>query len=70
MVALEMRSLHRCFDGMQGFYQHASAVIGLPMRFSVYQPPQAKHERVPVLFFLAGLTCTEETFMIKASAQC
>ncbi|MEK6736122.1 MAG: S-formylglutathione hydrolase [Pseudomonadota bacterium] len=69
MVALEMCSLHRCFDGMQGFYQHASAVIGLPMRFSVYQPPQAKHERVPVLFFLAGLTCTEETFMIKAGAQ-
>lgn len=39
------------------------------MRFSVYQPPQAKHQRVPVLFFLAGLTCTEETFMIKAGAQ-
>jgi len=69
MVALEMRSLHRCFDGTQGFYQHASAVIGLPMRFSVYQPPQAKHQRVPALFFLAGLTCTEETFMIKAGAQ-
>ncbi len=39
------------------------------MRFSVYQPPQAKHQRVPVLFFLAGLTCTEETFMIKSGAQ-
>lgn len=39
------------------------------MRFSVYQPPQADHQRVPVLFFLAGLTCTEETFMIKAGAQ-
>ncbi len=39
------------------------------MRFSVYQPPQAKNQQVPVLFFLAGLTCTEETFMIKAGAQ-
>ncbi|PXW91308.1 S-formylglutathione hydrolase [Nitrosomonas sp. Nm84] len=39
------------------------------MRFSVYQPPQAEQQRIPVLFFLAGLTCTEETFMIKAGAQ-
>lgn len=39
------------------------------MRFSVYQPPQAKDHAVPVLFFLAGLTCNEETFMIKAGAQ-
>ncbi|MEO8169397.1 MAG: S-formylglutathione hydrolase, partial [Oxalobacteraceae bacterium] len=37
--------------------------------FSVYQPPQASEEPVPVLFYLAGLTCTEETFMIKAGAQ-
>ncbi len=44
-------------------------MIGLPMRFSVYQPPQAKSGKVPVLFFLAGLTATEETFMIKAGAQ-
>lgn len=66
---LETRSQHHCFGGIQGFYQHSSTVIGLPMRFSVYQPPQAKDQRVPVLFFLAGLTCTEETFMIKAGAQ-
>ena len=39
------------------------------MRFSVFTPKQAKHNRVPVLFFLAGLTCTEETFMLKAGAQ-
>ncbi|AKH38591.1 MULTISPECIES: S-formylglutathione hydrolase [Nitrosomonas] len=66
---LETRSTHRCFGGTQGFYQHLSETIGLPMRFSVYQPPQAQHGSVPVLFFLAGLTCTEETFMIKAGAQ-
>ncbi|MER0215528.1 MAG: S-formylglutathione hydrolase [Nitrosomonas sp.] len=69
MTALETRSLHHCFGGIQGYYQHPSTVIGLPMRFSVYQPPQAKDHAVPVLFFLAGLTCTEETFMIKAGAQ-
>jgi S-formylglutathione hydrolase len=44
-------------------------VIGLPMRFAVYQPPQARSGPVPVLFYLAGLTCTEETFAIKAGAQ-
>ena len=39
------------------------------MRFAVYVPPQARERRVPVLYYLAGLTCTEETFMIKAGAQ-
>ena len=43
--------------------------IGLAMRFGVYQPPQAKEGKVPVLIFLAGLTCNEETFAIKAGAQ-
>jgi S-formylglutathione hydrolase len=66
---LETRNQHICFGGIQGFYQHSSAIIGLPMRFSVYQPPQAQIKPVPVVFFLAGLTCTEETFMIKAGAQ-
>ena len=65
----EAISEHACFGGVQGFYRHQSAVIGLPMRFAIYQPPQAKHGPVPVLFFLAGLTATEETFMIKAGAQ-
>jgi S-formylglutathione hydrolase len=62
-------SEHACFGGVQGFYQHASTVIGLPMRFGVFAPPQAKAGPVPVLFWLAGLTCTEETFTIKAGAQ-
>lgn len=69
MPALETLSEHRCFGGIQGFYRHASASIGLPMRFGVYRPPQASQGRVPVLFYLAGLTCTEETFFIKAGAQ-
>ena len=62
-------SEHACFGGVQGYYQHASTVIGLPMRFGVFMPPQARLGPVPVLFWLAGLTCTEETFAIKAGAQ-
>jgi S-formylglutathione hydrolase len=69
MSVLELVSQHRCFGGWQRFYRHASAEIGLPMRFSVFVPEQAGQGRVPVLFYLAGLTCTEETFMIKAGAQ-
>ena len=68
---LELISEHRCFDGAQRFYRHESSAIGLPMRFSAYLPPAALAGgvRVPVLFYLAGLTCTEETFMTKGGAQ-
>jgi S-formylglutathione hydrolase len=62
-------SEHACFGGVQGYYQHDSDVIGLPMKFGVFQPPQIKTWPVPVLYFLAGLTCNEETFAIKAGAQ-
>lgn len=68
-MALETLSEHRCFGGVQGFYHHSSAEIGLPMKFGVFVPPQASQGPVPVLFFLAGLTCTEETFATKAGAQ-
>jgi S-formylglutathione hydrolase len=66
---LKLLSEHAAFGGVQQFYQHDSAEIGLPMRFSIYLPLAAKSKKVPALFFLAGLTCTEETFMIKAGAQ-
>ena len=58
-----------CFGGVQGIHRHDSKVVGCPMRFGVYLPPQAQHARVPVLYWLSGLTCTEETFPIKAHAQ-
>jgi len=54
---------------MQRFCAHDSSVVGLPMRFSVFLPPQAREGRVPLLVYLAGLTCTEETFPVKAGAQ-
>jgi len=64
------RSEQRAFDGVQGFYEHDSVACAGPMRFAVYQPPAAvRGTRVPVLYYLAGLTCTEETFVIKAGAQ-
>ena len=69
MPAITTLEEHRCFDGVQGFYEHASREIGLPMRFGVYVPPQAALGPCPVLFCLAGLTCNEQTFAIKAGAQ-
>ncbi|AGW93409.1 S-formylglutathione hydrolase [Ralstonia pickettii DTP0602] len=66
---METLTKHRCHGGSQGYYSHPSEVIGLPMRLSVYLPPQAETKRVPALIYLAGLTCNEETFMIKSGAQ-
>ena len=65
----QLLSEHRCFGGTQTFYEHPSSVIGLPMRFSVFIPPQAQQGPVPAVMYLAGLTCNEETFMTKAGAQ-
>jgi S-formylglutathione hydrolase len=59
----------RCHGGVQGFYRMQSAACGGSMRFAVFQPPQAIKRRVPALYFLAGLTCSEETATIKAGAQ-
>lgn len=69
MADVTVLSEHACFGGVQGFYEHAAAACGGPMRFGVYRPPQAAGVPVPVLLCLAGLTCTEETFAIKAGAQ-
>ncbi len=63
------RSEQRAFGGTQGFYELESAAIGGPMRFAVYVPPGAATSRPPVLYYLPGLTCTEETFFAKAGAQ-
>src|SRR5690242_18730165 len=67
--AMETISSHRSFEGTVGFYKHQSAVNNCLMKFAVFTPPQAARGTVPVLYYLAGLTCTEETFMIKAGAQ-
>lgn len=69
MAGIKTLETHRCFGGVQGFHEHDSAQIGLPMRFGVFVPPQAEQGPRPVLFCLAGLTCNEQTFAIKAGAQ-
>ncbi|MGB4857963.1 MAG: S-formylglutathione hydrolase [Dokdonella sp.] len=68
-MTIETISEQRCFGGIQGTYRHTSAATDGAMKFAVYQPPRAKRGKVPVLYFLAGLTCTQETFAIKAGAQ-
>jgi S-formylglutathione hydrolase len=66
----QLVSKHACYGGEQRFYKHDSREVKGPMKFAAYVPPQAKTAAVPVLYFLAGLTCTEETFVIKSHAQC
>jgi len=61
-------SQHACHGGVLGYYQHRSQANNCDMRFAVYSPPQASAGPVPVLYYLAGLTCTEETFVTKAGA--
>ena len=61
---------HRaCFGGWQDVYRHRSAVLDCNMHFAIYLPPQAEHGPVPVLYWLSGLTCTEQNFITKAGAQ-
>jgi S-formylglutathione hydrolase len=69
MSSIQLVSEHPCFGGVQRFYKHESRETRGPMKFSVYLPPHAKTEKVPVLYYLAGLTCTDETFPTKAHAQ-
>jgi len=69
MAVFEQLSRHACFGGEQRFLRHESVEIGLPMKCSVYLPPQAAAGPVPAVLYLPGLTCTEETFMVKAGAQ-
>lgn len=68
-MALRINSRSMAFGGEQLFCEHDSEVIGLPMKFGLYLPPQIGYHKVPLLMFLAGLTCTEETFAFKSGAQ-
>ncbi len=62
---------HRaCFGGWQDVYRHRSGVLGCEMNVAVYLPPQAESgAKLPVLYWLSGLTCTEQNFITKAGAQ-
>jgi S-formylglutathione hydrolase len=69
MSSIQLVSEHACFGGLQRFYKHESRETRGLMKFSVYLPPKARSGKVPVLYYLAGLTCTDETFPTKAHAQ-
>ncbi|NIB43048.1 S-formylglutathione hydrolase [Pseudomaricurvus alkylphenolicus] len=68
---MELLAENKCFGGRQLQYSHASTSLGCDMRFSIFLPPQAAGEgtKVPVLYWLSGLTCTDENFVQKAGAQ-
>jgi S-formylglutathione hydrolase len=59
----------KIFGGQQSQYKHQSASLNCEMVFSVYMPPQASNSKVPVLYWLSGLTCTDQNFVTKAGAQ-
>ena len=69
-MTIETIGKHACFDGSVGFYRHHSDVNNCDMQFSVFVPGDVAEKPLPVLTYLAGLTCTEETFMSKGGAQC
>jgi S-formylglutathione hydrolase len=69
VLAYETVSENRSFGGVQGVYRHQSQATGTPMTFAIYLPPDAEHRKVPVLWYLSGLTCTHENAMVKAGAQ-
>jgi S-formylglutathione hydrolase len=69
MLSFETVSQSRCFGGTQFIYRHVSRETSTPMRLAVFVPPQARDMKVPVVWFLSGLTCTEENFTVKAGAQ-
>jgi S-formylglutathione hydrolase len=68
-MTIETISASRCFGGEQLVCSHQSTQTGTTMRFGIYLPPQARSGRLPVLYWLSGLTCTEENFVTKAGAQ-
>ncbi|ALS99453.1 S-formylglutathione hydrolase [Lacimicrobium alkaliphilum] len=70
MTQLTEISAVKCFDGVQKRFEHDSQVLNCRMQFSVYLPPQAEKEQsLPVLYWLSGLTCSDENFSAKAGAQ-
>lgn len=66
---MEQLEEHKSFGGRQLRLKHQSETLACDMTFSVYLPPQAERQQVPVLYWLSGLTCTDENFVTKAGAQ-
>ncbi len=68
-MSLNQIGANQCFGGKQLRFEHASSTLNCTMNFSIFLPPQAEHTKVPVLYYLSGLTCTDENVVQKAGAQ-
>jgi len=69
-MTLNVLKEHQCYGGVLTYYSHASQSVNGEMAFAVFYPPQMENGvRLPALTYLAGLTCTQETFMMKGGAQ-
>lgn len=68
-MTIEKISANKSFGGQQLRFKHRSIALGCEMHFAVYLPPQAESGPVPILYWLSGLTCTDENFVTKAGAQ-
>ncbi|MGB1277859.1 MAG: alpha/beta hydrolase-fold protein, partial [Nannocystaceae bacterium] len=68
MTTAQLRPIesHRCFGGNQHVYEHDARTLGVPMRFSVYVPLRDPSERMPVVIYLSGLTCSEQNVTTKS----
>jgi S-formylglutathione hydrolase len=67
--ALTLTNQYRSFGGWQRVYRHRSTVLDCEMNFGVYLPPQAESQQCPIIYWLSGLTCTEQNFITKAGSQ-
>ncbi len=69
VIDIEELSANRSFEGWNKQYRHTSSSLNCDMRFGIYLPPQTSNNTVPVLYWLSGLTCTDENFMQKSGVQ-
>uniref|UniRef100_A0A2I3MWP3 S-formylglutathione hydrolase n=1 Tax=Papio anubis TaxID=9555 RepID=A0A2I3MWP3_PAPAN len=65
-MALTQISSNKCFGGLQKVFEHDSVELNCKMKFAVYLPPKAETEKCPALYWLSGLTCTEQNFISKS----
>lgn len=68
-MSLQETRSHKQFDGYNRYFTHDSEVCQSKMNFAVYLPPQSKNKKLPVLYYLSGLTCTPEIFLTEGQAQ-
>uniref|UniRef100_A0A668RH19 S-formylglutathione hydrolase n=1 Tax=Oreochromis aureus TaxID=47969 RepID=A0A668RH19_OREAU len=68
-MALTLVSSNKCAGGFQKVFEHESTELKCKMKFAVYLPPKAETDKCPVMYWLSGLTCTEQNFITKAGSQ-